>query len=388
MLEYVKNFFKWEAVGGVLLALTTVVALLIANSSYGEAYTQFFQLPVVIKIGNFGLDKPLLLWINDGLMAIFFFLVGLELKREWLEGELSSAKSRVLPGIAALFGMIVPALFYVYFTQDDPARMKGWAIPAATDIAFALGVLSLFGKRIPIGLKIFLVTLAIIDDVGAILIIAIFYTSQLSLLSLGGASILLLVLYVLNRKKVCAIPPYLLFGTLLWVCVLKSGVHATIAGVLLAFFIPLQSSDNQNSPLKRLEHELHPSVAFFILPLFAFANAGVPINMQAFTSFDTVSLGVISGLLLGKPIGVLLGTFLGVILFKAKLAEGINLRLLLGVAFLCGIGFTMSLFITFLAFDSNMQLAIESRLAILLASAIAACIGTVFIYWGTRVSPG
>ncbi|MCS5709508.1 Na+/H+ antiporter NhaA [Candidatus Berkiella cookevillensis] len=385
MLGYLQNFFKWEAAGGVLLAFATVIALCIANSPFSEAYVQFFQLPVIVKIGEFGLDKTLLLWINDGLMAVFFLLVGLELKREWLEGELSNAKSRVLPGIAALFGMIVPALFYVFFTQDDPTRMRGWAIPAATDIAFALGVLSLFGSRIPIGLKIFLVTLAIIDDVGAILIIAIFYTSQLSLIALGLSGVLVFALYLLNRKNVYAILPYILLGSVLWFCVLKSGVHATIAGVLLAFCIPLQSVSQSISPLKKLEHELHPYVVFFILPLFAFANAGVSINTQSLASLDTVSQGVASGLLLGKPIGVLLGTWLGMVLFKAKLPNGVNLRLLLGMAFLCGIGFTMSLFISFLAFDVNhLQLAAESRLAILLASATAACIGALFIYWETR----
>jgi len=385
VLGTLKKFFQWEAVGGVLLAFATILALIVANTSLDSFFSDIFKMPVIVKFGDFGVEKTFLHWINDGLMVVFFFMVGLELKREWIEGELSKPESRVLPGICAIMGMLVPALIYIIFNYNDSIRMKGWAIPAATDIAFALGVLSLFGKKVPVGLKVFLVSLAIMDDVGVIIIIAIFYTAQISQAALIFAGSMLVILWTLNKKKVYILSPYLWFGLLLWLCVLKSGVHATLAGVLLAFFIPIRNHKNGSSPLRKLEHELHPLVMLVILPLFAFANARVPLNIEQIQGMmDSASLGVILGLVLGKPIGILLGAWLGIKVFKASLPEGMNQTLLIGLAFLCGIGFTMSLFITTLAFEQNIDLVVGSRMGILVASLIASMIGALLISIGLR----
>ncbi len=385
VLGTLKRFFQWEAVGGILLAFATLLALIVANTSLDSVFSEIFKMPVIVKFGDFGVEKTFLHWINDGLMVIFFFMVGLELKREWIEGELSKPEARVLPGICAVMGMIVPALVYIALNYDDTTRIKGWAIPAATDIAFALGVLSLFGKKVPVGLKVFLVSLAIMDDVGVIIIIAIFYTAQISQAALIFAASMLAILWTLNKYRVYILSPYLWFGLLLWLCVLKSGVHATLAGVLLAFFIPIRNHKDNSSPLRKLEHELHPLVMLVILPLFAFANARVPFNIEQIKGMlDPVSLGVVLGLVLGKPIGILLGAWLGIKVFKASLPEGMNKTLLVGLAFLCGIGFTMSLFITTLAFDQNMNLVIGSRMGILVASFIAALIGALLISIGLR----
>lgn len=385
MIDAVKNFLKWEAAGGVVITVSAILALILANSPLAEHYQNIFEAKLIVKYGQFGLEKPLLLWINDGLMAIFFLLVGLELKREFLTGELSDTKQRLLPGFAALGGMIVPAILYLAFNLGDAQRMQGWAIPTATDIAFALGVLSLLGNRVPMSLKLFLVSLAILDDIGAICIIAIFYTPNLSFFALLLAAFFVSVLFIMNRRGVSTVSPYVLVGAFLWLCVLKSGVHATLSGVVLAFFIPIKTNHDQAlSPLRQLEEDLHLGVAFFILPLFAFANAGVPIDFAHLgREMDPVSMGVLTGLLLGKPIGILLFSALAIWFFKLSLPAGVNWKVFTGVAILCGIGFTMSLFITTLAFD-DYRLAVNSRLAILLASTVAAILGYLLLKFNLK----
>ncbi len=355
-----RAFLRLEAAGGILLFAATLLALGTANSPLREAYQSFLDLPLSISLGKAGLSKPLLLWINDGLMAVFFLLVGLELKREVLEGHLSSLRKATLPAFGALGGMAAPAAIFFFFNRGDPAALRGWAIPTATDIAFALGVLSLLGKRVPTSLKAFLLSVAVFDDLGAVVVIAIFYSGGLSWISLAVAVLLVLGLALLNRLGVRRPAPYFLLGIPLWVAVLKSGVHATLAGVVLALFIPLRTpgggkEHSQEEPLlRRLEHALHPWVAFGILPLFAFANAGVPLQgLSPSDLLHPLSLGVAAGLLLGKPIGVLAMSGLAVRLKLAALPEGANKKLLFGISLLCGIGFTMSLFIASLAFEEG-----------------------------------
>ncbi|RME59252.1 Na+/H+ antiporter NhaA, partial [Candidatus Parcubacteria bacterium] len=274
----ISEFLKKEASGGIIMMIAAVLAMIFANSALEKIYLMFLSTPVEIKIGALEIAKPLLLWINDGLMAVFFFLIGLELKREMMEGELSDKKNIILPGIGAVGGMLFPALIYVLFNLNDPVALQGWAIPAATDIAFALGILALIGSRVPLSLKLFLTSLAIFDDIGAILIIAFFYTSKMSLIALGMVFVFVIVLVVFNRMGIVSKSPYLLIGILMWVAMLKSGVHATLAGVVLAMFIPLRGKEEKSSPLKELEHDLHHIVAFFILPVFAFANAGIALK--------------------------------------------------------------------------------------------------------------
>ncbi len=376
------DFLRLEAAGGILLMAATLLALGTANSPLREAYQSFLDLPFSISLGGAGLSKPLLLWINDGLMAVFFLLVGLELKREVLEGHLSSLRRATLPAFGALGGMAVPALVFFFLNARDPAALRGWAIPTATDIAFALGVLSLLGKRVPTGLKAFLLSVAVFDDLGAIVVIALFYSGGLSLVSLAAAGALLLGLALLNRLGVKRPAPYFLLGIPLWVAVLKSGVHATLAGVVLALFIPLrppkgEENSREEPLLRRLEHSLHPWVAFGILPLFAFANAGVSLEgLSPSDLLHPLSLGVAGGLLLGKPVGVLALSALAVRLKLAALPEGVNWRLLLGTALLCGIGFTMSLFIASLAFEEGGApfLGLD-RLGILLGSLLSGTAG-------------
>lgn len=379
MIEPIKMFLKMESSGGILLVAATLLALVFANSPLYPGYQNFLELPVEVRIGAFELSKPLLLWVNDGLMAIFFFLVGLELKRELVDGELSSASKLILPTIAAVGGMAVPAAIYSGFNWHNSAAMQGWAIPAATDIAFALGVLTLLGNRVPIALKIFLVSLAIIDDIGAIVIIALFYTADLSVVSLGVAAACLITLFTFNRRGVENLTPYMLVGLILWTSVLKSGVHATLAGVALAFFIPYQTKDNR-SPVKELEHDLHGSVAFFILPLFAFMNAGVVISASAIASLTTgIPLGIALGLFFGKQIGIFGFCWIAV---KLKIAPSptISWSQLYGVSILCGIGFTMSLFIGSLAFEQTgaNYLAVD-RLGILMGSFASAVVGFIYL---------
>ncbi|WP_268797469.1 Na+/H+ antiporter NhaA [Pseudomonas huanghezhanensis] len=372
-----KNFFQLEAAGGLLLIAAAALALIINNSPLSWLYTGLLDVPVVAQVGALAIAKPLLLWINDGLMALFFLLIGLEVKREVVQGHLSRLSQIVLPGAAAVGGMVVPALIFWALNKESPAAMNGWAIPMATDIAFALGVLALLGKRVPVSLKLFLMTLAIIDDLGAIIVIALFYSGELSTLSLGLAAASIVTLIAMNRLGVVKLTPYLVVGALLWVCVLKSGVHATLAGVVLAFCIPLKVKRDASSPLLRLEHGLHPWVAYGILPLFAFANAGVPlagVTLESFTHH--VPMGIAAGLLLGKMIGVYGLTWLAVKTGIAALPAGANWGQVLGVSILCGIGFTMSLFVGSLAYvPGQSEFAGMDRMGILTGSILAAFIG-------------
>jgi len=383
MLTTLEEFIKKESSSGLLLIFVTLLALFLQNSFFTDFYTNFLHTPVQVTFGTFGIAKPLLLWINDGLMAVFFFLIGLEVKREVLEGELSSKEQIVLPLIAALGGMVVPALIFVLFNQADPFAMKGWAIPTATDIAFALGILSLLGKRVPVSLKIFLMALAIIDDLGAIVIIALFYTSDLSTLSIIIALIAVSGLVLLNRFHVIKKAAYILLGMILWMSVLKSGVHATIAGVVLAFTIPLysyRSNGERFSMLKEMEHDLHYWVAFFILPLFAFANAGVDLkDLQASSILSNISLGIALGLFLGKQLGVFGFSYIAIKLKWAVLPKEASLKQLYGVSILTGIGFTMSLFVNSLAYGDSNVFHYADKLAILLGSFASGIVGYLVI---------
>jgi len=372
-----KEFLQKESTGGLLIIAAAILAMLAENSPLKSLYDAWLSTPVGFQFGAFLLNKPLLLWINDGLMAVFFFLIGLEIKREFLEGELSDRSRVVLPAIAAVGGMAMPALVYVAFNYGDPAALSAWAIPTATDIAFALGVLSLLGSRVPNSLKLFLLTLAVIDDLGAIIIIAIFYSGDLSMMSLLVAAGALVALLLLNRRGIVRIAPYILIGVVLWVAVLKSGVHATLAGVVLAFFIPLRDPATGGSPLSHLEHQLHPYVAFLILPLFAFANTGVSLaGLSPQSLLHPVPLGIAAGLLVGKQVGVFGLTWLAIRLGLGKLPEGAGWVSLYGVAALCGIGFTMSLFISSLAAEQvGTGMVVDNRLGILGGSVLSAIIG-------------
>jgi NhaA family Na+:H+ antiporter len=364
-----KEFLHNESTGGLLIIAATVLAMLAVNSPLESLYETWLATPVGVQFGAFLLNKPLLLWINDGLMAVFFFLIGLEIKREFLTGELSDRSRVILPAIAAAGGMAVPALVYVAFNLDDPAALNAWAIPTATDIAFALGVLSLLGARVPHSLKLFLLTLAVIGEL-----------SVSSLLVAAGA---LIALLLLNRRGVVRIAPYILIGLVLWVAVLKSGVHATLAGVVLAFFIPLRNKAGDSSPLTELEHMLHPYVAFLILPLFAFANTGISFEgLTPQSLLHPVPLGIAAGLLIGKQVGVFGFTWLAVRLGLGRLPEGAGWLSLYGVAALCGIGFTMSLFISSLAAEQiGTAMMVDNRLGILGGSVLSAVIGYLVLAW-------
>jgi NhaA family Na+:H+ antiporter len=379
--NYFQSFIKLESAGGILLFVAAFAAILAANSPFAELYDWFLTLPVSVSVSTFEIAKPLQLWINDGLMALFFFLVGLELKREVLEGELKDPRNIILPGIGAIGGMAAPALLYLIFNYEDPYARHGWAIPAATDIAFALGVLTLLGSRVPVALKVFLTSLAIIDDIGAIIVIALFYTSKISLTALVTALCCIPFLYYLNRKNVTAKGLYFFFGLIMWAATLKSGVHATLAGVVLAMFIPLRDNSNpRHSPLKRLEHDFHSIVAYFVLPVFAFANAGI--NFTGMTSdqiFHPVPVGVAVGLFLGKPLGIFGLCYLTI---KAgfKLPEGMTEKTLFATSLICGIGFTMSLFIGSLAFgDAGSHIEFDERIGILFGSFISGLVGFVLL---------
>ncbi len=378
IVDKLKDFLHLEAASGILLLLAAILAMLAENSPAAYIYNALLEIPVAIKIGAFEIAKPLLLWINDGLMAVFFFLIGLEVKREFLAGELSEPARIILPTIAAVGGMAIPALIYSTINWGDSIAMKGWAIPSATDIAFALGVLALLGSRIPQSLKLFLVTLAIIDDLGAIIIIAVFYTADLSLTSLLVAVVAVAILFSLNRRGVLSLTPYILIGLVLWAAVLKSGVHATLAGVLTAFFIPFRKAPGEShTQLERLEHDLHPSVAYGILPLFAFANAGISFDGVGFDSLlHPVPLGIAAGLFFGNQIGVFGFSWLTIKLGLAELPQGVNWMQLYGVAILCGIGFTMSLFVGSLAFEQGgLDYVVDDRLGILLGSLVSGAVG-------------
>ncbi|WBA83061.1 Na+/H+ antiporter NhaA [Endozoicomonas sp. GU-1] len=381
------SFLQQDYAIGVLLFIASALAMLAANTFFAEYYDLLLSTPIRFTAGPLDIHKPLLLWINDGLMAVFFLLIGLEVKREVLAGELSTPAQVMLPGIGAIGGMLVPALFYVAFNHSDPIAIKGWAIPAATDIAFAVGILALLGKRAPASLMTFLLALAIIDDLGAIIIIAIFYTEELSLMSMGIASALLAILAFFNHRDVTRIGPYMVVGVLLWICVLKSGVHATLAGVLLAFTIPLKTVDRRGrSPLKALQHNLHSSVHYVILPIFAFANAGLELNAEQIKSlFTPIPLGIVAGLFLGKQIGVFSFCWLAVKSGLAKLPTGTSWLQMYGLSILCGIGFTMSLFIGSLAFENvNTDYLVSDRIGVLAGSILSAVFGFITLYWAGR----
>jgi NhaA family Na+:H+ antiporter len=377
------EFLRLESAAGILLFLSAVLALVCANSFVSDYYELLLSMPVEIRVGALYIAKPLLLWINDGLMAVFFFMVGLELKRELLEGELSDKRNIILPAVGALGGMLVPALIYVYFNYDNPNAIQGWAIPAATDIAFALGVLALLGKRVPVSVKVFLTSLAIFDDIGAIIIIALFYTSKISFTALVIFVLCLPILFIMNKRGIADKSPYLLIGAIMWVAMLKSGVHATLAGVVLAMFLPnVTHRDGEiYSPLKSMEHDLHPVVAFFVLPVFAFANAGL--NLTGITVdqvLHPVPIGIALGLFLGKQAGIFGFCWLFIKLKIITLPKDISMLTLYGVSALCGIGFTMSLFIGSLAFqETGVNQIFDERLGIIVGSTISGILGYMIL---------
>jgi NhaA family Na+:H+ antiporter len=384
---FIARFFHMESAGGICLMLAALAAVLVDNSPLKPLYDQLLNMPVEVRIGALQIAKPLLLWINDGLMAVFFFLVGLELKREIVEGELSDIRKIVLPGVGAIGGMAIPSLVYVLLNLGDAVALKGWAIPAATDIAFALGILALLGPRVPLSLKIFLTSLAIFDDMGAIVIIAIFYTADLSLAALLVVLACLPVLLVMNWRGVESKSGYIFIGIIMWVAMLKSGVHATLAGVIMAMFIPLQSKSDENiSPLKDLEHDLHPVVAFMVLPIFAFANAGVSFAGMEFSQFlHPVPMGIMLGLIVGKPLGIFVICWAAIRVGLARMPEGMDLFTLYGVSTLCGVGFTMSFFIATLAFgQTDVALIFDERLGVILGSALSGIMGYFILQRGLR----
>lgn len=387
------EFFRLESSGGILLIAAALLALICANSPLEEFYDGFRELPVAVVFGELEIAKPLLLWINDGLMAVFFLLVALEIKREALSGQLSSRDQLMLPLSCAAGGVAVPAAIFWAFNQGDAIAMQGWAIPAATDIAFALGILSLLGSRVPMALKLLLSTIAVVDDLVAIVIIAVFYTSGLSVAALAGACAAIAAMAVLNRRGVRALTPYLLLGAVVWVCVLKSGVHATLAGVVTGLMIPhvrrgdAVDDEEEHSPLETLEHALHPWVAYGILPVFAFANAGL--GLGDFTPKDLLSpvpLGIALGLMLGKVIGVVGAALLARATGLASFPKGLDLKSTIGLGLLCGIGFTMSLFISSLAFADDGDLFQASVLGVLCASLVAAIAGYAWLRVALRAT--
>jgi len=386
VVQLIQRFLKLESAGGILLLFSAAVAMLLANSPLSSQYNDFLNLPVSLQIGSFSINKTLIHWINDGFMAVFFVLVGMEVKKELFEGALSSYQQAIFPAIAAVGGMIVPALVYWFIAKQDPSLANGWAIPMATDIAFALGIMALLSKQVPLPLKIFLLALAIIDDLGAIVVIALFFSHELSVQALIFSGISILTLVLLNRFRVSALCAYMVVGAILWASVLKSGVHATLAGVIIGFCIPLKGKKGER-PLHDFEHILAPWSSFVILPLFAFANAGV--------SFDGIDVSMISsplllaiacGLIIGKPVGVFGFSYISVKLGLAKLPDGIKFKQIFAVAVLCGIGFTMSMFLASLAFDADAGESVNtlSRLGILLGSTVSATLGYLFLKQTTK----
>ncbi|OEF02848.1 Na(+)/H(+) antiporter NhaA [Vibrio crassostreae 9ZC13] len=369
MTDVIRDFFKMESAGGIILVIAAAIAMFVANSPLNEMYQGVLH--------SYVLGMSVSHWINDGLMAVFFLLIGLEVKRELLEGALKSKETAIFPAIAAVGGMLAPALIYVLFNSSNPEALQGWAIPAATDIAFALGIMALLGNRVPVSLKVFLLALAIIDDLGVVVIIALFYSGDLSTLALTVGFIATGVLFMLNNKHVTKLSVYLIVGAILWFAVLKSGVHATLAGVVIGFAIPLKGNKGERSPLKHLEHALHPYVAFAILPVFAFANAGISLEGISISSLTgMLPLGIAMGLLIGKPLGIFAFSWGAVKLGVAKLPEGVNFMNIFAVSVLCGIGFTMSIFISSLAFGpTNVEFDTLARLGILMGSTTAAILG-------------
>jgi|TARA_B100001750_G_scaffold246625_1_gene269537 NhaA family Na+:H+ antiporter len=386
-IEIIRKFFKLKSAPGILLLLSAIAAIFVENSFLSDSYSKLLHTSININISNFAIDKDLHHWINDGLMAIFFLLVGLEIKREVVQGHLSTREQFSLPAIAAIGGITIPAIIYISLNFGNEVTTNGWAIPTATDIAFALGVVTLLGNRVPISLKVTLVAIAIIDDLAAIIIIASFYASDLSINYLFFAAIATFILFVLNNRKINKLSPYVILGILLWVFVLKSGIHASLAGVLLAQFIPIKSKDKSvQSPLYKLEHSIQPWVNFIILPIFAFANAGVSFSgMKLNLLWDPVTLGIILGLFFGKQIGVMLFTYLGSILKICKLPSDISWAQYYGLSLVTGIGFTMSLFIGSLAFtDPEYQTSV--RLGVLIASLLAGIFGYLTLRLTTKSS--
>ena len=382
-LTWIREFLRLEASGGIVLIFAAAAALLFANSPLSDYYFEFLNTPGSVQVGELEIAKPLLLWVNDLWMAVFFFLIGLEIKREFLEGELSTRADLLLPTAAAVGGMVVPALIYVLLNWDNPINLNGWAIPTATDIAFALGMLALLGSRAPLSLKVLLTAIAIIDDLGAIVVIAAFYTANISLVSLSLAGLAIIGLILLNIFKVSHVAAYLIVGTFLWVCVLKSGVHATLAGVITALAIPLKVEDEDgHSLLKQLEHVLHPWVAFLILPMFAFANAGISfegINLGSF--LEPVTLGIALGLIVGKQLGVFLPLWACIKFGIAPMPKDTTWVQLYAVSVLCGIGFTMSLFIGSLAFELS-DFEAPVRMGVLIGSILSAVLGYALFRFG------
>ena len=387
MINYISKPFKWffklEAASGLILLIAAILALMISNSSLSELYFNSLEKYLFIGINEFGLKLSVHHWINDALMAIFFFFVTLEIKREFLQGELSNLKQALLPIIAAVGGMVIPALFYVVINYDNSETINGWAIPSATDIAFSLGILSLLGSRVPISLKVFLTALAIIDDLGAILIIAFFYSGDLSIVYLGLIFLSFIILLVLNKFSVKIFVPYLIVGLFMWYFTYKSGIHATIAGVLLASTIPHRNKEKDFSLLVKLEHAISPYVAFLIMPIFAFANAGVSLEGLTFnTLLNPVPLGILLGLFFGKQIGVLLFSYISIKFRLAEMPNNSNWLSIYGVSILTGIGFTMSLFVGNLAFADNLQYIDGVKIGVLTGSLLS----TVFGYFLLLVS--
>ncbi|MCK3657736.1 Na+/H+ antiporter NhaA [Pasteurellaceae bacterium Pebbles2] len=388
MLNLLQRFFKMESAGGILLLAFAVLAMIFANSGLQSVYFDFLDIPVAIQFGTFSINKTFIHWVNDGFMAVFFVLVGMEVKRELLEGSLSSYQQAIFPAFAAIGGMVIPALIYWFITQQHSELANGWAIPMATDIAFALGIVALLGKRVPLPLKVFLLALAIIDDLGAIVVIALFFSSDLSTQALIFSALAIVGLIVLNRLKIGHLCAYILVGLVLWASVLKSGVHATLAGVIIGFCIPLKDKEG-NSPLHTFEHILAPWCSLFVLPLFAFANAGVYLgNVDSAMIFSALPLGIALGLLVGKPVGVFGFSYLSVKLGIAKLPEGVTFKQIFAIAVLCGIGFTMSMFLASLAFVGEADSSVNtlSRLGILLGSALSALLGYFLLRSSTKAA--
>ncbi len=377
-----RKFVRKESAAGLALIAVSLLAIVLANTPFSHYYKLLINTPFTVALGDLTLSKPVLLWVNDGLMAVFFFLIGLELKRELVEGQLSSKANIILPGVAAIGGMLIPASIYLLFNYGNPNSVNGWAIPVATDIAFALGILSLFGTRVPIALKIFLTSLAIFDDIGAIIIIAIFYTKDISVLVLLIASLCIVILFLLNKKGIYYKSLYLFIGAIMWLSFLKSGVHATLAGIVMAMFIPLQLPKSTDiSPLKTLEHDLHAAVAFLIIPVFAFCNAGISISKIGVNELlDPVPLGIILGLFIGKPLGIFSLCWITIKLGFAKLPDKSNYLQLFGISVLCGVGFTMSLFISSLAFqETGVNLIFDNKLGIIIGSLLSGIVGFVIL---------
>ncbi len=378
-----REFTRLESLGGLLLISATVLALVVANLPLtAHLYEAILETRLVITLGGLGVDKPILLWVNDALMALFFMLVGLELKREVLEGQLSRPEQVVLPAMAAVGGVALPAVIYWFYNSGSVSEQNGWAIPTATDIAFALAILGIMGSRVPLTLKLFLTAIAIVDDIAAVVIIALFYTSDLSVLSLILAGFGIAALLVLNRLRITRLAPYILVGLIIWFCVLKSGVHATLAGVMVAAFIPLRAHDD-HSPARHLEHTLHPWVTYAILPIFAFANAGVSFRGMGWQDVTGgVPVGIILGLFVGKQVGIMGMVVLARMLRWAELPPGTTWGQIYGVAILCGVGFTMSLFIGTLAFEhGNFDLLSGVKLGVIMGSVLAAAWGLLVLHW-------